>query len=337
MNQEKIEKNINIEEIDFDALRKKVGLIKKEEMAKKEKGENYDPHFDFIESDKLIEEDLMIFDKFLNKILTKKELADYKIFGKVDNPRVEFKYWLSNRVLCNGNLEWFDHDMWKLLNSKNMENKDILREKLVNEFFDKYFSEQIKNEADEIKTIEIKREELNKLIEAGESVENLLYKINERGYIFHGSSHDIKELEPKKGECMLGREINKLTAVYAINQPSVAIFHAVMPEHKIKGKFIKKWHGNKHTENGETSFSTIFEMNKATYEDFSNNPHNGYIYLLRQKDFKQIDYFQFINEKKYIPTYKIPVKKEDFEHEIKIIDFDELHQKVELMKKEEIK
>lgn len=199
---------------------------------------------------------------------------------------------------------------------KKLENNK--KRKRIKDFFNKYFSnnkkKRIKN-----KTIKISRKEIDNLIGLGESLENLLNKIKDKGYIFHGSPRNIKELEPKEGKCSLGGKINKLNAVYAINQPSIAIFHAVMPWHKIKGKFIKEWHGNKHIENSKVSFSIIFKMNKAAYEDFLNNPHNGYVYLLEQKDFKQIDPFQFINEKKYIPVYKIFVKKRDFNHKIEII------------------
>jgi hypothetical protein len=113
---EKLKEGINIEnteEIYFESLRHQVELIKKEEMMKKDNGEKYDPHFDFVEPNKLTEEDLIIFDKFLKKILTKEEFAYYKPLGGLGDSRAEFKYWLSNKVLCDGNLEWFDPNMLK--------------------------------------------------------------------------------------------------------------------------------------------------------------------------------------------------------------------------------
>jgi hypothetical protein len=112
---EKLEEGINIEnnteKIDFEALHQQVESIKREEMIKKNNGGKYDPHFDFVEPDKLIEEDLIIFDKFLKKILTKKEFSYYKPLGGLGDARLEFKAWLGNKVLCDGNLEWFDSDM----------------------------------------------------------------------------------------------------------------------------------------------------------------------------------------------------------------------------------
>lgn len=202
---------------------------------------------------------------------------------------------------------------------ENIENKNNLKEKLVSEFLDKYFSNQIENETGEIKTIEIKREELNKLIEAGESVENLLYKTSERGYIFHGTPENLKTLSPSKGECAFKGKGNELTAIYATNQPSIAIFHAVMPQCEIKGKFIRAWHGHRQINNGKTNIFTTFEMNEDAYNDFLKNPRDGYVYILKRSDLKQIDPVQFIYEKKYIPTHKILVKKEDFKYKIETI------------------
>lgn len=204
---------------------------------------------------------------------------------------------------------------------ENIENKNTMKERLINEFLDKYFSNQRENEKIEAETIEIKREELEKLIEDGESVEDLLYKTNEKGYIFHGSPCELKELIPKKGKSTSKKEINEQEAVYATNQPSVAIFHAVMPHHEIKGKFIKTWHGHGQISNGKiTNIFTIFEMNKDAHDDFLKNPHDGYVYLLKQSNFKQVDSFQFVYKEKCTPSYKIPVKKEDFKHEIKITE-----------------
>ncbi len=198
---------------------------------------------------------------------------------------------------------------------KNIENKNVLKEKLVNEFLDKYFFNQ-----DQEETIEISRNEINKLVKAGESLEELLYKTGDRGYVFHGSPYNIRELKPSKGECMSEKEINKLIAIYAVNQPSIAIFHAIMPRSKIKGKFIRKWTGHTHIDNGKRTFNLIFEMNKLAYEDFLKNPRDGYVYLLKQKDFKQVDPVEFVYEKAYIPTHKIPIKKEDFNHKIEIVE-----------------
>lgn len=112
---EKPKEGINIEnteKIDFEALRHQVELIKEEEMAKKEKGEYHDPHFDFIEPNELIEEDLIIFDKFLKKILTRGDFFGYKVSGEMSSPRLEFKAWLGNKLQVE---EWFDPELkdWK--------------------------------------------------------------------------------------------------------------------------------------------------------------------------------------------------------------------------------
>ena len=59
---EKIKEKLN-NDPNFEALRHQVELIKKEEMIKKENGEDYDTHFDIIDPSKLTDEDLLIFDK----------------------------------------------------------------------------------------------------------------------------------------------------------------------------------------------------------------------------------------------------------------------------------
>lgn len=116
---EKFGRNINIEKertIDFGELRSKVELIKKEEMAKKERGEFFDVHFEDIDPKELSEESLEIFDKFLNKTLTRGEFYDYKVSGGINDSQVNFKAYLGNKLQRRENLEWFDpeeFELWK--------------------------------------------------------------------------------------------------------------------------------------------------------------------------------------------------------------------------------
>jgi hypothetical protein len=97
----------NTEKIDFEALRQQVESIQKVEMAKKENGEDYDTHFDIIDSSKLTEEDLLIFDKFLKKVLTKKDMANYKIIERNDSPSANFEWYLINKLQC---AKWFNFE-----------------------------------------------------------------------------------------------------------------------------------------------------------------------------------------------------------------------------------
>jgi hypothetical protein len=103
---EKIKENIenNTEKIDFEGLRQQVESIQKVEMAKKEKGEHYDPHFDFIKPNELIEKDFIIFHKFLKETLTKGDFFNYNASGEMSGSRLEFKAWLGNKLQVE---EWF--------------------------------------------------------------------------------------------------------------------------------------------------------------------------------------------------------------------------------------
>ena len=99
---------------DFDELRRKIELIKKEEMAKKERGEFFDIHFEDIDPKELSEESLNIFSRFLDKTLTRGEFSDYKVSGGINDSQVNFKAYLGNKLQRRENLEWFDPDEFEL-------------------------------------------------------------------------------------------------------------------------------------------------------------------------------------------------------------------------------
>jgi len=114
---EKFARHINIEKeraMDFDELRRKIELIKKEEMAKKERGEFFDIHFEDIDPKELSEESLNIFSRFLDKTLTRGEFSDYKVSGGINDSQVNFKAYLGNKLQRRENLEWFDPDEFEL-------------------------------------------------------------------------------------------------------------------------------------------------------------------------------------------------------------------------------
>ncbi|HPT39998.1 MAG TPA: hypothetical protein PLQ44_00060 [Candidatus Paceibacterota bacterium] len=114
---EKFARHINIEKeraTDFDELRRKIELIKKEEMAKKERGEFFDIHFEDIDPKELSEESLNIFSRFLDKTLTRGEFSDYKVSGGINDSQVNFKAYLGNKLQRRENLEWFDPDEFEL-------------------------------------------------------------------------------------------------------------------------------------------------------------------------------------------------------------------------------
>lgn len=127
---EKFERNINIEKertTDFEELRSKVELIKKEEMAKKERGEFFDIYFEDIDPKELSEESLNIFSKFLNKTLTREEFSNYQVSGNAHDSQINFKSYLANKLQYKENLEWFDPDelrLWREMVEKRKQQKD---------------------------------------------------------------------------------------------------------------------------------------------------------------------------------------------------------------------
>lgn len=200
---------------------------------------------------------------------------------------------------------------------ENFEEK-INNKEMLNNFLNKYFPSEtsVKDEA-EAETVEIKREELEKIIEGGESVENLLNRIREKGYIFHGSPKDTKEMEARQASDINESSGNILKAVYATNIPEIAIFHAILNLIRKKGEhktYYAKWESAK---DQKGKISVKFSANQSTLNDMV----NGYVYVLKEKDFtqKEGNSSQFTKEENCIPTYKIPVKKEDFARKIEII------------------
>jgi len=83
-----------------EGLKKEIEEIKNSEMIKKEEGESSDPHWSEIETKDLISEDLVIYEKYKNKTLTRKEFSAYieKILKQENSSRRTFSEWLSNKV-----------------------------------------------------------------------------------------------------------------------------------------------------------------------------------------------------------------------------------------------
>lgn len=206
---------------------------------------------------------------------------------------------------------------------KNFEKKiSVNKEKIIGDFLDKYFPpEAAKNDGIRSEPVEIKRDELKNIIETGETMENLLNQIKERGYFFHGSPNDIKKLEARRARDMYhGAKENTLKAVYATNIPEIALFHAIIcPKTERKGLHYAMWEINE-----DSRRKTVIKF-KASQFTF-NGMGDGYVYILEKKDFAQgrKNRFQFSREGDCVPSCKIPVRKEDFTHEIEIVKDEEI-------------
>jgi len=129
-----IEKNMDAKKIeinpipfDYEVLRQEITDLKAEEMAKKAKrqaGENYDPHFDRIESTALTLEDLEIYKEYKEGTLTLEKFLQYKkALEEIENkndPRLCFMAWLANATSA---IEWIKK--WHLeIYKKHFEGKN---------------------------------------------------------------------------------------------------------------------------------------------------------------------------------------------------------------------
>ena len=94
----------------YEVWRQEIVDIGTAEMAKKEKGEKYDPHFDVLNPQELTEADLDIFRAFKEKALKKEDYALYQEEtrretqqGIFTESRSNFSAWLVNKI--NADLE----------------------------------------------------------------------------------------------------------------------------------------------------------------------------------------------------------------------------------------
>ena len=91
-------------------IKEKIAQLKQAYLERKEKGGKYNPHFEIIDSGKLADVDLDIFEKFIEETLTKKEFDEYStsfenMKDQENDPRFNFKAWIANQ-LCSS--EWIE-------------------------------------------------------------------------------------------------------------------------------------------------------------------------------------------------------------------------------------
>lgn len=196
---------------------------------------------------------------------------------------------------------------------KNHENPIEQKRK---EFLNNYFPIINESGQKEIITKNIDRQEINKLVEMGIDLENILHEAIKRGYIFHGSPEDLTELEPRQ-ETKNGPENARLNAVYAIDAEQIAIFCAIT--------------STKRTQENQQSYSTGWstdcddEGNNVIYTFRANQAvldtlDDGFIYAFNKDDFTPNDAGEYVKMNKCKPAVKIPIKVNDFKHEIKLIN-----------------
>lgn len=211
--------------------------------------------------------------------------------------------------------------------SEKSEKFDFSKEEITENFLNENFPVATENSAEKKGKghVKIKREEIEKLISFGETTESLFDKIGKRGYLFHGSkSGNIEKLEPRKpigsGKRLENLE-NLQEAIYATDIPAIAIFHAVRGcvkgEWSVKAKkegYRAGWEVIKGNNNDKISIK--FKANQNVVDDIE----DGYVYIFKKQEFEHCCGAQFVKNEKCSPSHIIPVKKEDFQHEIEIIN-----------------
>jgi len=117
-------------EVDFEAIRQKIIDIASKEINKRKNGEKYNPHFiEGFDATKLNDEDLSIYESFLNHSLTPQDFNNYrkkfrtKSIKEIDeDTQSNFMMYLANQLNYLENIEWFQLKMYRELMKENREN-----------------------------------------------------------------------------------------------------------------------------------------------------------------------------------------------------------------------
>lgn len=184
------------------------------------------------------------------------------------------------------------------------------QEYTMQEFLDRYFPTQDSTVRKESlrKPTAISREELRPLLEMGETVESILSRAVERGYVLHGSPTEVAVLKPQKATG-LGREHEQRYAVYATDTPAVAIFRAITQQEGRRGS-----RGSFYTEWDEVDGTLQFRANRAALQAMG----DGKVYVLHREGFVQEE-GDFMCDDVCTPQAVIAVGKDNFRYPIEEI------------------
>jgi hypothetical protein len=100
-------------------LRQEIADLKAGELKKKEKKQEYNPHFEEIDPIDLLNQDLTIYRKFKEKSLAKEEFMEYQSGFKLlseNKQNISRSYlmaFISNQLVKIENQEWFDPKNYK--------------------------------------------------------------------------------------------------------------------------------------------------------------------------------------------------------------------------------
>lgn len=101
----------------LEQFRQEIGLLKAQELEKKEKGEQYNPHFEIIEPSVLNDRDQEIYEKYKGGTLEREEFESWRNdinrekrterpdVDSMKDPRSNFYFWLGNQLSTK---EWME-------------------------------------------------------------------------------------------------------------------------------------------------------------------------------------------------------------------------------------
>lgn len=196
-------------------------------------------------------------------------------------------------------------------NYNSVERQNILASSIVEEISSLFSREKRADFEDDF---------LTRCDREGLPLESIIRSIVSHGFVLHGSDRKISKLEPRRAgdaERMSG----KMEAVFATNQPEIAIFRSIMSYERARNL---KPSGNLET------YWYIDEKSRYRFGASSqiiDTLDEGYIHIFPQGDFKPVlerernfkNPLEFIRRSTVKPVAILKVRPEDFYYEIEEI------------------
>ncbi len=160
----------------------------------------------------------------------------------------------------------------------------------------------------------VERNEISNFIE-GKNLESLLKNIIYLGFVVHGSPKLFEVAKPQKAQDDRGVPENEHFAIYATDEPAIAIYMSIVSGEKI--------HEQKKTIHWGAGVKFI-DGKRVPYfsadQDLSSVMDNGYLYLFRKEDFVPVsentEEEQFVSHESLKPALIIKTEPSDFTYPI---------------------
>jgi len=155
------------------------------------------------------------------------------------------------------------------------------------------------NEAKSLEKLPSGRDQLSKLEQTGK-------------FVFHGSPHALKSLEPQQAQTMDNKTSGMVNdgepAVVTSQFMDVAIFRSIFNKTNIKDNYTSSFSYR----DGGLSFATNIESTKQA-EDCA-----GYVYVFNKEDFKPYSAMEYRSQNIVTPVDVVAVKYSDLPANVKI-------------------